>query len=128
MSEKRVLVVDDDAAIRQMFRTLLIRQGYVVDAAHDGSDGLSHIRSGENYCAVILDLMMPLVSGFELLEIVERERPDTLSRIIVTTGVSRNDLRKLDPEKVFALIRKPFDIHELLRKLGECSEKASMVG
>jgi len=128
MSEKRVLVVDDDAAIRQMFRTLLIRQGYVVDAAHDGNDGLTHIRNGQSYCAVILDLMMPMTSGFELLDIVEREQPETLRRIIVTTGVSSNDLRKLDSNRVFALIRKPFDIHELLRKVGECSEKASMVG
>lgn len=125
MFEKRVLIVDDDAAIRQMFRTLLVRQGYVVDAAHDGNEG--HIRSGADYCAVILDLMMPMISGFELLDILEREQPETMHRIIVTTGVSSNDLRKLDSNKVFALIRKPFDIHELLRKVSECSEKASLV-
>jgi DNA-binding response OmpR family regulator len=127
MSEKRVLVVDDDAAIRQLFRTLLVRNGYVVDDAHDGNDGLSLLRDHE-YAVVILDLMMPITSGFELLDIVEHEKPDTMHRIIVTTGVSRNDLRKLDSDRVFALIRKPFDIHELLRKVGECSDKASMVG
>jgi DNA-binding response OmpR family regulator len=127
MSEKRVLVVDDDAAIRQMFRTLLVRQGYVVDAANDGSDGLKRIRA-EEYDAVILDLMMPITSGFELLDILEHEKPNTMHRIIVTTGASRNDLRKLDLNRVFALIRKPFDIHELLRKVGECSEKESLVG
>lgn len=126
MSEKRVLVVDDDAAIRQMFITLLRRNGYDVDAAHDGNEGLSRIRHGD-YCAVILDLMMPITSGFELLEILEHEQPQTMRRIIVTTGVSRNDLGKLDSTKVFALIRKPFDIHELLRKVGECSDGGNLV-
>src|ERR1044072_134933 len=126
MSDKRVLVVDDDAALRQMFIPLLRRNGYAVDAAHDGNEGLSRIRTCD-YCAVILDLMMPITSGFELLEILEREQPQTMQRIIVTTGVSRNDLSKLDSTKVFALIRKPFDIHELLQKVGECSEKVSMV-
>jgi len=71
--------------------------------------------------------MMPITSGFELLDIVEAERPDTLQRIIVTTGVSSSDLQKLDSTRIFSLIRKPFDIHELLRKVGECSEKASLV-
>ena len=123
MSEKRVLVVDDDAAIRQMFITLLRRNGYDVDAAHDGNEGLSRIRDSD-YCAVILDLMMPITSGFEMLEILAHEKPQTMRRIIVTTGVSRNDLGKLDSAKVFALIRKPFDIHELLRKVGECSDSA----
>ncbi|HJW93151.1 MAG TPA: response regulator [Thermoanaerobaculia bacterium] len=126
MSDKRVLVVDDDAAIRQMFITLLRRNGYVVDAVHDGNEGLSRIRSCE-YCAVILDLMMPITSGFEMLDILEREKPHALQRVIVTTGASRNDLSKLDSSRVFALIRKPFDIHELLRKVEECSEKLNLV-
>ena len=126
MCEKRVLVVDDDAAIRQMFLTLLRRHGYVVDSAHDGRDGLDRLR-GNDYDVIILDLKMPITSGFELLDVVEAEKPDILQRIIVTTGVSSNDLRKLDSTRIFSLIRKPFDIHELLRKVGECSEKASMV-
>jgi len=127
MSEKRVLVIDDDAAIRQMFRTLLVRQGYGVDSAVDGSDGLMRIRSAE-YDAVILDLMMPITSGFEVLDILALERPETMSRVIVTTGASRNDLKKLDLNRIFALVRKPFDIHELLRKVGECAARTTMVG
>src|SRR5436305_6296025 len=95
MSDKRVLVVDDDAAIRQMFLTLLRRNGYDVDSAHDGKDGLNRLR-GNDYDVIILDLMMPITSGFELLSVMETENPDILQRIIVTTGASRNDLRKLD--------------------------------
>jgi CheY-like chemotaxis protein len=71
--------------------------------------------------------MMPRTSGFELLDLVEAEKPAAMKRIIVTTGASRNDLKKLDSSRVFALIRKPFDIHELLQKVGECSEKPSLV-
>jgi CheY-like chemotaxis protein len=124
--QKRVLVVDDDAAIRQMFITLLHRNGYAVDDASDGRQGLLRIRSDE-YDAIILDLMMPVVSGFEFLEAIARDMPATMQRIIVTTGASRNDLKTLDVSQIFALIRKPFDIHELLRKVGECSSKENLV-
>jgi CheY-like chemotaxis protein len=124
--QKRVLVVDDDAAIRQMFITLLHRNGYAVDDASDGKQGLLRIRS-DQYDTIILDLMMPVVSGFEFLEAIARDMPDTMQRIIVTTGASRNDLKKLDVSQIFALIRKPFDIHELLRKVGECSAKENVV-
>ena len=128
MSRNCVLVVDDDAAIRQLFTTLLRRNGYEVEAVRDGGEGLLLLRDhDDDYCAVILDLMMPITSGFELLDILESEKPDTMQRIIVTSGASRNDLRKLDSSRVFALIRKPFDIHELLNKVSECSSKASMV-
>lgn len=123
-----MLIVDDDAAIRQLFTTLLRRHGYEVETACDGNEGLLRLRGHEDdYCAVILDLMMPITSGFELLEILEREKPEALQRIIVTTGVSRNDLRNLDSSRVFALIRKPFDIHELLAKVSECSSRSIMV-
>ncbi len=99
MSEKRVLVVDDDAAIRQMFITLLQREGYQVDVADDGTDGLKRMRS-DNYSVVLLDLMMPAASGFEVLEILARDDPKKLERVIVTTGASRSDLRKLDTNQV----------------------------
>jgi CheY-like chemotaxis protein len=128
MPTNRVLVVDDDAAIRQLFTTLLRRHGYEVESACDGREGLIRLREhDDDYCAVILDLMMPVTNGFEMLEILEQEKPAALQRIIVTTGVSRNDLQKLDSSRVFALIRKPFDIHELLTKIGECSSRASLV-
>jgi len=104
------------------------RHGYEVESACDGNEGLLRLRDhDDDYCAVILDLMMPVTNGFEMLEILEHEKPRALQRIIVTTGVSRNDLQKLDSSRVFALIRKPFDIHELLNKVGECSSRASMV-
>jgi len=126
VSDRRILVVDDDAAIRQMCIVLLQRHGYAVDSAHDGNEGLSRLRDGE-YDAVILDLMMPKRSGFELLDTVAAEQPETLARVIVTTGVSSNDLRNLDSSRIFALIRKPFDIHELLRKVGECAGRESVL-
>jgi len=126
MFQKRVLVVDDDAAVRQLFMTLLRRNGYEVDQAHDGREGLSLVRSSD-YSAIILDLMMPITSGFELLDILQAEKPDALRHVIVTSGASRTELGKLDASRVFALIRKPFDIHELLRKVSECSSETISV-
>ena len=119
--EVSVLVVDDDQALRGFFTTLLSRKGFSVDCAADGRvayDQLSH----HNYSVILLDLMMPGVNGFELLERIQRESPTLLDRVIVMTGASQRSIEKLDTSRVWGMIRKPFDINQLLSTTIECAE------
>lgn len=119
ISAPHVLVVDDDAAILQLFHTLFLRAGFVVMSASDGQKSWDLIENAD-YEVIILDLMMPLMSGFELLERIGSEKPDLPGRVIVTTGVSSQQLRSFDASRVHSLIRKPFDIDELLSAAGQC--------
>ena len=117
-----VLVVDDDQALRGFFTALLSKKGFTVDTAADGRvayDQLVH----HNYSVILVDLMMPGVNGFELLERIERESPSLLDRVIVMTGASHRAIEKLDTSRVYGLIRKPFDIDQIVSSALACAER-----
>lgn len=118
---RSVLVVDDDQALRGLFKNLLTRKGFAVDSAEDGRGAFDQIKR-HNYSVILLDLMMPGVNGFELLDRLERDSPSLLPRVIVMTGAGHRTAEKVDTTKVWGLIRKPFDIDNLVASAVECSE------
>jgi len=120
-----VLVVDDDVAIRTLLVTLLQRANAEVECVPDGDDALERLES-RAYSVVILDLMLPTVDGFEVLRRVSETMPELLKRIIVLTAISRNALKQLHHENdVWQVMRKPFDINELLRAVQGCAAQSA---
>lgn len=63
-----ILVVDDDAAIRDSLRVLLTEEGYGVETAVDGQDALERLAAMEPPCLILLDLKMPRMDGWQFLE------------------------------------------------------------
>jgi DNA-binding response OmpR family regulator len=116
-----VLVVDDDQALRGLFTTLLGKKGFAVDTAADGRIAFDQIHL-HNYSVILLDLMMPDVNGFELLDWLERDSPSLLQKVIVMTGASQRAIQNLDTSRVWGLIRKPFDIDNLVSSTLACAE------
>ena len=108
--EPRILIADDDAAIRGLLRVIAARKGLAVDEASNGSECLSRLSKG-TYEAVILDLSMPEVNGYDVIERLrtERRRP----AVIVVTALPRSASTELDPDVVTCIIRKPFDVDVL---------------
>lgn len=116
-----ILVIDDDAAIRALLRTLMERTGAEVECAADGSDGLARLRS-RFWSVVILDLMMHGTDGFQVLQTVSESTPRQLKRFIVLTAASQAMLSQLrHASRVWRVIRKPFDMHDLLRCVADCA-------
>lgn len=120
MQTQQVLVVEDDPALRALFRTLLEKNGFSVACAENGRLALEQLQQAD-FKAIVLDLMMPELSGFDVLRIVSERRPSLLSQTIVTTGVSEKRLRDLDGVGIYSLIRKPFDIQELVSTVKRCA-------
>jgi CheY-like chemotaxis protein len=120
-SHSSVLVVDDDQALRGLFTTLLGKNGFAVDTASDGRAAFDQIHR-HNYSVILLDLMMPEVNGFELLDRLERDSPALMEKVIVMTGASQRSIQNLDTSRVWGLIRKPFDIDNLVSSTVACSE------
>ena len=118
---RNALVIDDDLALRGLFTRLLGRRGFSVDCASDGRIAYDQL-SRHNYSVILLDLMMPEVNGFELLERLERDSPALLERVIVMTGASHRFVEKIDTSRVWGLIRKPFDLDNLLSSTLACAE------
>ena len=120
-ASRNVLVVDDDVALRGLFKNLLGRKGFDVHSVNDGRTAFDQIKR-QNYSVILLDIMMPDVNGFELLERLERDTPALLPRVIVITGASQRTIQKLDTSKVWGLIRKPFDIDNLVSSTVACAD------
>jgi CheY-like chemotaxis protein len=108
----RILVVDDDAPIRRLVGALLRRNGHSVEEAVDGEEGIEKIRA-EGYDAVLLDLMMPRMDGFEVLRVMHREGLQA-TRVIIMSAAAPATINAADMHAVRVIIRKPFDVSVLL--------------
>ena len=120
--KRRLLVIDDDASLRTLFRRMLSREGFDVDLASDGDAGLAYIRDSD-YDVIILDLMMTGVSGFDVLDQLMQDRPSLLQRVVVASAASVRTLQQFDAGKVHALVRKPFDMDEFLAVVRGCANQ-----
>src|SRR6185369_3213704 len=100
----RVLVVEDDDAIRTLLAAALRREPVEVDIASDGAAALQMTRGAE-YAVIVLDLMMPRLNGFEFLEAFHRATPKHRSVILVITAFDDAKVAKLEARHVHAIVR-----------------------
>lgn len=107
----RVLVVDDEPAIRALVAKIVQRAGLDVDTAPDGSVAIEKLNSAQ-YAVIVLDLMMPIVDGYGLIEHLKRRGGPRPAIIVISAGDSAA-LRLLDGAVVHSIVRKPFDIDVL---------------
>jgi CheY-like chemotaxis protein len=108
--EQRVLVVDDEPAIRALVTKIVERAGLPVDNARDGVEAIEKLATG-NYAVLVLDLMMPGIDGFGVIEHL-RDVPLRPAIIVITAGDTAA-IRRLDGSMVHSVLRKPFDIDVL---------------
>lgn len=119
-NERVALVVDDDPACRTLMEVLLKRVGFEVDHAEDGEVALQKLRGGR-YSVLLLDLLMPRVNGFDLLRELNLINPAMLQRTIVLTAATDRTTALFDDSRVFAFLRKPFDIQRLVSTVEACA-------
>lgn len=111
VTKPRVLVVDDEPAIRALVAKIVERAGHPVDSARDGADAIEKLEV-QQYAVVVLDLMMPNVDGYALIEYLKKRGGPRPAIIVVSAGDSAA-LRQLDGSVVHSIVRKPFDIDVL---------------
>jgi len=109
----RILIVDDDADSREIMRVVLTHDGHIVGPAADGAEGLEKFATGENWDVVLLDQMMPGMSGLETLQ--QLRARDPAARAIMATAYATIDIA-VDALRGGAadFLRKPFSV-EVLR-------------
>jgi len=114
----RVLVADDDPAIRSLVARIFIRRGYDVASASDGADAIQKLDHDEPYDLLVLDLMMPRVDGVGVINhLAKRDGPRPA--ILVMTAAVPDILRRLPREHVAKVISKPFDLDQLTQYADE---------
>src|SRR6266567_3672490 len=115
-----VLVVEDDRAIRVLLERLLGLSGIAAHAVARGDDALKAISEGA-YDAILLDLILPGLSGIEVIRAMRERQPQLLSRVIVITAVSSGTLRDFElVHLLWKVIRKPFDIDAVVATVLDC--------
>jgi CheY-like chemotaxis protein len=127
MTQSNILVVEDDDSIRRLLVETLREQTHVaVDGARDGVDALHHV-SSKKYDLVVLDVMMPFMTGIDFLDSLEAmvsdpsvKGMDELPAVLVITGVPPEQMPSSAiearfPSMVRRVLRKPIDVDELTR-------------
>jgi two-component system copper resistance phosphate regulon response regulator CusR len=111
----RLLIIEDDRKLAEFAARGLRAEGFVVEIAADGAEGRSCIESGQ-YDLVILDLMLPQISGSELLGMIRRARP-TLPLLVLTARDATEDKVRHFEAGADDYLTKPFDFAELLVRI-----------
>lgn len=119
--QPKILVVDDDDAIRNMVERVLRREHFEVESARDGFEAIEKL-SANDYATVLLDLMMPRVDGLGVLRFLETAVKDPLPRVIVMSANLHTAQETATAQPVFRVLSKPFDIHQLVNDVKACVE------
>ncbi|HXS38244.1 MAG TPA: sigma-54 dependent transcriptional regulator [Flavipsychrobacter sp.] len=120
-----ILVIDDEKAIRKTLGEILTFEGFTVDEAADGAEGIKKIKEN-NYDCVLCDIKMPKMDGIEVLEQAREEKPDIPFIVISGHG---NIETAVDAVKkgAFDYIAKPPDLNRLLITIRNAMDKKSLV-
>jgi len=120
---ERVLIVEDNEHAAYLLRTLLERAGYSVVVSPDGRDALAKLASMEPVDLVMLDLMLPYVSGYQVL-IEARQNPkwQRVPIVVVTARTLEMDAVRALETGANDFIRKPFSPEELVARVRRAIE------
>ncbi len=112
MEKPFVLVADDNEATCTLI-TALLQGDFVVDVASDGGEAIEKLKSRQ-YAAILLDLLMPIVDGYAVLDFLHEQRPDVLPHVlVVTASVSQRHIERVKEYGVFGVMAKPFEVEAL---------------
>ena len=111
-----ILIVEDDENIRSMLQTALEMKGYSLSFARDGLEALDLLQT-TTPSLILLDLNLPHMNGYTLLEMLVEQRPELSLRIIIITADARASTRLA--HKPVKIILKPFSLQALIALIEE---------
>ena len=117
--ERYILVVEDDHALRDFYRSTLRAAGYAVVGVEDGLDALTIIE-GSKPLALVLDLALPRLNGRAVAEELRSNAATRKIPVVIVTGTDASDL---DPKNFARILKKPIDVDELTDAVQKCVAK-----
>lgn len=113
MSEKRVLVIEDDANIRDVLKLALNFEGYEVMTAKNGKEGLDALENNTRPGLILLDLMMPIMNGWEFVEALKERKQYSNIPVVVVSAYSER-AKVIDCTD---FVTKPLELETLLNSV-----------
>lgn len=127
-SEKPFILLIDDNEPTCTLMTALLHKDFEVDVAGDGREAIEKLRT-KTYAAILLDLLMPHLDGYGVLDHLDANNPEMLRRVlVVTAALTRGGLSRVQRYNVCAVISKPFEVETLLSAVKQCVDPAPARG
>jgi CheY-like chemotaxis protein len=125
---KAILVVEDDEDIRDLVVDTLVNEGFVVESAADGAEGLRKLEKMPVPTLVFLDLMMPSMNGWEFLDARKKDKRLTGHKVVTISAVDASEsLEDSTPLKVDGAIAKPLSLDRIWSNVNKyCRPSAAM--
>lgn len=120
MKVHHVLVVVDDDSTRKLLLIVLRLAGFAADAAASGEEALSRLAT-TSYSALVLDVVMPGISGIEVMRQMASMGRHTKCVVLMTAG-TESSLDDAPPALVHTKLRKPFNIKDVVKAVRGCVE------
>ena len=120
-----ILLIDDEKSIRKTLKEILEYEGYVVDEAGDGAEGLRMIQEGD-YDIALCDIKMPKMDGMEVLEKAQISNPDVPFIMISGHGTLETAVEAVK-KGAFDYVAKPPDLNRLLITIRNALDKSNLI-
>lgn len=121
----KILIVEDDKELRQLFQHVLLKNGYVVKGVSDGREALEAMEN-EYYDLIISDIMMPNVDGYELVSSL-REAGNMVPVLMITAKDAFDDMRMGFLSGTDDYMVKPININEMVLRVSALLRRAQMI-
>lgn len=122
---KNILVIDDERSIRRTLKEILEYEGFKIDEAEDGEDGIAKALS-KNYDIILCDIKMPKKDGIEVLETVLASKPESLFIMVSGHGTIETAIEAVK-KGAYDFLQKPIDLNRLLVTMRNATEKETLV-
>ncbi len=121
---KHILVIDDDMELCELLEEYLGREGFAIDSAHDGKEGLDKALAGD-YALIVLDIMLPSLNGFQVLQGMRSKSSDVPVLMLTARG---EDVDRIVGLEMGAddYLPKPFNPRELVARIRAILRRASV--
>jgi CheY-like chemotaxis protein len=113
VTRPKILIVEDDSAIRRLYALGLNQRGFEVKLAANGAEAVERIESGEKPDVMLLDWLMPLMDGGEVLSRIGSDDGKETIRVIVISGRPAPPPETLDP-RIRCWLTKPVTVEDLI--------------
>jgi len=123
---RKALIVEDDVPTRIALSDVVRNAGLDIDQAADGELAVG-LLTRNNYDVVVLDLILPKISGTDIMEYLHCTKPHLLTKVVVVTGLDVEEIRRLFPD-VCDTLGKPVVPNRLLRAVRQCLGEENLNG
>ena len=113
---KTILIIEDEEGIRSVLQQILELNGYCAFTATNGKEGLEKLRHISRPGLILLDLLMPVMNGWDFAEAISGNNDLNTIPIVVLTAFGEKSKKVKNVQKI---IKKPFDMDELLKKVSQ---------